>query len=450
MQDTPPALQALSALLDLARRARRALSDRELGFLLVNDTHALAPYRQAALWLSDEGVYTVSGVVQMEANAPYVQWVSALCAHWSAQAAGQTRMFTAHDLPEPLAGEWEQWWPAHALWVSWGEAGGCVLVRDEPWTEAESALLGEWVDTWQLAFTARHALRVKRWQAWRSRWQAWWALGQGQPWWRQRRFQVLAACLAVLLFPVRLTVLAPGELVPAHPAVVRAPLEGVVDVFHVQPNQVVKKDQPLFGFDEALIQSRVEVAQQALATAETDYRQTSQLALTDAKSKGQLALLMGKIEEKRAEVAYLAEQLQRARVLAPQDGVVLMDDPSDWIGRPVVVGERILRVAREDDVEVEAWLPLADAIALPPEASVQLYLNASPLSPVQARVRYLSHDAVQRPEGHQAYRLRAVLAEPTAHRVGLKGTAKVQGHWVPLAYWMLRRPWATLRGYLGF
>ena len=59
------------ALKDLARRARQAESDRELGFLLVNETLALAPYRQAALWLADEGVWSLSGVVQVDAHVPY-------------------------------------------------------------------------------------------------------------------------------------------------------------------------------------------------------------------------------------------------------------------------------------------------------------------------------------------------------------------------------------------
>ena len=43
--------QLLVTLLDLSRRARLAKSARELGFLLVNDSHALGSYRQAALWL---------------------------------------------------------------------------------------------------------------------------------------------------------------------------------------------------------------------------------------------------------------------------------------------------------------------------------------------------------------------------------------------------------------
>jgi multidrug efflux pump subunit AcrA (membrane-fusion protein) len=244
--------------------------------------------------------------------------------------------------------------------------------------------------------------------------------------------------------------LAQGELVPANPVVVRSPLDGVVDVFHIKPNSSVQQGEPLFGFDEVLIKSRLDLAQQTLQTAETDYRQTAQMALVDSKYKSQLALMMGKIEEKRAELYFLAEQLNRARVVAPQAGVVLMDDPSEWIGRPISVGERILRIASQNDMEVEAWLPLADAITLEPGSGVTLYLNSSPLSPVQASVRYVAHDAVQRPEGHYAYRVRATLTEPSQHRVGLKGTAKLSGGWVLAGYWIFRRPLATLRAYTGF
>lgn len=157
------------------------------------------------------------------------------------------------------------------------------------------------------------------------------------------------------------------------------------------------------------------VAMQALATAETDYRQTSQLALSDSRSKTQLALLVGKVEERRSEIDYLQEQLTRARVLAPQAGLVLMDDPSEWIGKPVATGERILRLAALDDVEVEAWLPIADAIRLSSGDEVSLYLSASPLSPVSATLRYMAHDAVQRPDGSFAYRVRATRAFQPVH-----------------------------------
>lgn len=446
------AFQSLATLLDLSRRARLASSARELGFLLVNDSHALAPYRQAALWLADEGVYTLSGLAQIEANAPYALWLEQVCRHLAAQDADPTRALTMADLPPALAQDWLEWWPAHALWLllPGGEAGaGVLLVRDLPWSPETQALLREWVDSWWHAFHVLHRPRVRSWRRVRARVQAYFSSKPERHWWQQSAVRWAGLAFAILALPVHLTVLAPGELVPAHPVVIRAPLDGVVDVFHVQPNQAVKKDQPLFGFDEAVIQSRLDLAAQALATAETEYRQTSQQALTDLKSKSQLALLTGKIDEKRTEVDFLGEQLSRARVLAPQDGVALFDDPTEWIGRPVTVGERIMRIAAPGDAEVEAWLPLADAIALAPGAPVHLYLNASPLFAVSARLRYMAHDAVQRPDGSFAYRVRAALEAPTEHRVGLKGTAKLQGPWVPLIYWVLRRPLASLRSAVG-
>ncbi|WP_211090225.1 hypothetical protein [Pseudothauera nasutitermitis] len=71
----------LLVLLDLGRRARTAASAEELAFLLVNDTRRLLPYRQAALWFQGEGIRTLSGVMQVEANAPYAQWLRQACAH---------------------------------------------------------------------------------------------------------------------------------------------------------------------------------------------------------------------------------------------------------------------------------------------------------------------------------------------------------------------------------
>ena len=65
-------------------------------------------------------------------------------------------------------------------------------------------------------------------------------------------------------------------------AKVKLPLEGVIDTFHVQPNEKVSAGQALFGFDEALIQSKLEVSRQTQATAEAEYRQAAQQALTEA------------------------------------------------------------------------------------------------------------------------------------------------------------------------
>jgi hypothetical protein len=441
-----PAIDPLAELVGLSRRARLAGSADELAFIAVNDSHALQPYRQAALWFASGGIRALSGVVEPEANAPYALWVDRVCRSLH-ESHPQAAALTAVQLPAALAAEWADWWPPHALWLPFkGGAGGLLLAAERAWSEPAIELMTEWCDTWHHAWCAQS--RQSAW-SWQRVQQA--IAGRGAtPWWRGRWAWLLGVATAAMLVPVRLSVLAPGELVPAHPVVIRAPLDGVVGQFQVQPNQAVKAGDALFSFDEASMATRQEVAVQTLVAAQAEYRQSAQQAVVDTRSKAQLAPLLGKVEEKRAEAEYFKGQFERSHVIAPQDGIALFDDPSEWIGKPVQTGERIMRIAAPGDVEVEAWLPIGDAIALPPDAVAKLYLAADPLASLHAHVRYVAHEAVPRPDGTYAYRVRARLLNPTDERVGLKGTVQISGERVALIYWMLRRPLATIRQTLGW
>jgi len=447
----------LLVLLDLARRARRAANLDELAFLAVNDSRALAVYRQAALWFVEGSIRALSGIVQAEANAPYVHWLDRVGQHFCTHSGASIIPVSAADLPPADAEEWSEWLPQHGLWFpipgkNDGQlmTGGLLFAAEEPWSETQIALLREWLDIWLHAWLARADQQRWSWPKIRQALVAWFAAPTNLPWWRRPRTRAITVTVAILLFPVHLTVLAPGELVPANPAIIRAPLDGVIGQFHVAPNEKVRAGQALFGFDESALAARHDVAAQTLATAETEYRQYAQQAVTDSKSKAQLAQTLGKIEERKAEAGFLGDQLERARVVAPVDGVALFDDPTEWIGKPVQTGERVMRIAAPGDVEVEAWVSLADAIPLADKANVTLYLSADPLNSISAELRYFSHDAVLRPNGIYAYRLRANIPGGTERRVGLKGTVKIQGDWVPFSYWVLRRPLATIRQTLGF
>ncbi len=423
-------------VLHLARRARQAVNAAELGFIAVNETHALMPYRQAALWFATSGVVALSGVVAPEANAPFVLWLDRVASQLAKRQLQQITRIDPTMLDAAEAAEWDEWLPAHALWLPLAD-GGLILARDEEWPP-QLPLLAEWLEIWQHAWSAKHrpapAALFKSW------------LRKPRV---AKRYLLIVLALAVI--PVRLTVLVPGELSPARPATVRAPLEGTVDQFFVGPNQTVKAGAPLFQLDLTTLTSKLNVARQDLATAEAEYRQTAQQAVFDSRSKAMLGTLQGRIAEHSTEVRYLDAQLARAQVTAPRDGIVLVDDPSEWIGKPVTIGERVLTIADEHDVEVEAWLSPADAIDLPEGARITLYLNASPLHPVHATLRYVAHEAIARPDGTFAYRLRATIDAKANHpRVGLKGTVRVSGHYVPLIYWLTRRPLATIRPWIGW
>lgn len=431
----------LVALLDLQRRLLRAGSAAETAFIAVNDLHVLIPYRQAILWSRRRGVEAVSGLATLEPDAPFLLWLAPVLDHLARQHA-DVALLTAADLPPALAEPWPEWLPPHALWVplsaSPDEAAGLLLAKDTPFRATDPPTLAYLAD----------ALKVARERFDRP---SPWSRLSGRLGSRRRRLALAAAGVVALFVPVTGSVLAPAEMMPAHPVVVRAPLDGVVDRVHVAPNDAVGEGQPLLDLDATTLAGRLDVARQQAATAEAEHRQAAQAQVFDPKAKTQVAILAGRLEEKTAEVNWLESQLDRIRVKAPKAGIVVFDDVSDWIGRPVAVGEKVMLVADETDTEVEAWVAVADVGETRPEAPLTLFLNTAPLSPLRAMVRTVAYEASARPDGTLAHRVRATLADgEDRHRLGLKGTARIDGATVPLVWWLFRRPLAAVRQMVGF
>jgi len=445
-----PASEAmLATLLHLMRRAREAASAASLRFVLVNESHGLLPYRQAALWTRHQGVEALSGISAVERQAPYVHWLDRWCKQADALESGTATLdLRVLSGSQEWAG-WQEWLPPFLAVVRLpardGYPGGrLVLAREQPFKAAEISMLQEWCDAWVQAYAAS---QPRRW--WRHVRPAT-RTGSKRRW--LTRFGVALLLVGVSALPVRLSVLAPAELVPLDPAIIRAPMDGIIDDVFVTPNQRVDAEQALFAFDRVSLASRLEVAERSLTTIQAEYRRNAQRALFDSESKAELAVLQSQIAERLVEVEYLRELNQRSQVPAPREGVVLFEDAGELIGRPVVTGERIMVVADETQTQVEAWVSPADMVNLPTDNEVKLYLAADPVNPVAARISYVAHLAEQRPDGHFAYRVRARLTDPeaaTKARVGLKGTAKLEGERVALIYWVVRRPWSGLRGWIG-
>lgn len=436
---------SLATLLHLSKRARHAATAAELRFLLVNETNALFSYKQAAYFSHIRGVEVLSGVGVVEQQAPYVQWLK----KWFKNNRQPKLMSFAVNLNSLGSShtDWKEWLPPHLLTVyipaeKRYQGGALMLARETPFSEGEVALIEEWVDAWRSEYERKVPLSFKEKLGFK-------AASSNRQKWVVRTF-LLACFVAVSLVPVKLSVLAPAELIPLNPLIVRAPIDGVVDRILIEPNDKVEVGSALFEFDSDALKNRLDVAKKALATAEAEYRQRAQQALFDSESKAQLAIAKSRIEEKQIDVNYLLALNERAVVTSSHEGVALIDDPSQWSGRPVVTGERVLVVADQNEVIVEGWLAISDRLQFELGSKVTLYLAADPITPISAQLTYVANQPEIQPDGNFGYRVRAQIDQQTSSaRVGLKGTMRVDGERVSLIYWVLRRPWASLRGWLG-
>ncbi|MBY5926032.1 MULTISPECIES: HlyD family efflux transporter periplasmic adaptor subunit [unclassified Halomonas] len=451
--ETPRPASLPALVLALRDRAMTAATRTELAFSIANDSYPLLRFRQALVVerrsASKVQVHCVSGLATPKERTPFLNWVETLGV-WLDQhySPSEARLLLREqlDLPPSLAEGWAQWWP-EVLWLvplsptdpatSRGPAGrawALFLLEQAPPEPLRPQLAGlahSWRYCWQALAPRRRALRLPRRRLW---------------------WLVLLAVVAILLLPVRLSALAPAEIISLDSTAITSPLDGVVADMLVEPNQAVDAGTPLLRLDRSELESRAEVLKRQLDVARAELDAAGNLAFDDRSRLADMTRLRGQQAQRQAELTAIEARLERTLVVAPAAGVAVYSDRDDWEGRPVTTGERILRLADPAQPAVEIQLAAADAIALAPGAEVTVFLSAQPLTPLKATLTRTSYATQPDADGIDAYRLLARLddADTTPARLGLHGTAKVYGERVSLGYYLLRRPLATLRAWTGW
>jgi len=434
----------LDLLLQIETRAMTAADVPALRFTMVNETHALVPYRQAALFeVSGDRMKLVSasGLVSVAEDSPFAVWVSQFARRLPQD--GHIHRIDHADAAEIDQPGWAEWLPEHLLVVPLksrrGDMAGMMLyARESPWTDRDLALLDRLHLSYGHCLAALQNGRERGWTR-MSRWLK-----------GRRRNLVLAALILSMFIPVRLSVLAPAEVIALSAVAVAAPQDGVIGAFGVAPNSRVRPGDLLFALDDSVIQNRREVALKALEVARVDAHIAQQRSFDDIRGRADLAMLMGRVREKEAELAAMDVLTQRVEVRADREGVAIFADVNDWLGRPVQTGERVMQLAQPEDAGVLVWLAVADAINLEPGAPVQLFLHTDPLRPRSGELVEASYQATPSPDDVASYRLRARFVEgENLPRIGLRGTARISGEWVTLGYYLFRRPIAAVREWTG-
>ena len=431
-----PLEQLLAHYLKLERQARAAASIEVLSFSMVNDSQPLFGYRHGALLIAGK-VRALTGISVVEPNAPFVVFIERV----AAQLANGERLGLPGAVPQDSVDsnsrdDWQALSAPHAFWLPLKDRrgdvfGGLWLARDNPWSEAEQALLAQLGDCYGHAWRALQPSKP-----WRLRWPA------------RTRWAVAGALLLLLLLPVRQSVLAPAEVVPRNGQIVAAPLDGVIAEFLVKPNQPVRAGEPLVRFDATVLKAQADVAERTLGVAEAELKANTQRAFSDADSSARLDLLAARVEQKRAERDYARDLLARSEVKAGRDGIAVFADAQRMLGKPIRTGERLMEIANPAQADLRIELPVADAIGLETGAEVALFLDSDPLHRHAARLDRAAYEAQSTPAGQLAYRLDASF-DNAPPRIGLRGTAKLFGDRAPLALYLLRRPLAALRQAVG-
>jgi len=440
-------MAGLGLLMQLESLARNAESLKALQFIMVNETRKLISYRQAFVFSADrveKGIHTLqnaSSVALIEKDAPLTRWMEKVVSSLYMQSGSASlQQIDMVRCPEKYRAKWKDYSLPYVLYCPLNLPNGTHigvlwLARETPWQENEMALVK------RLAETYTHA---------------WFALTGHEKLKTNIYYEkvVLASVLFIIfsffIIPVRVSTLAPVEVVARDAVIISAPIDGVIREVIPPPNSFVTAGTSLLKYEDTELRNRYEISEKAMSVALAEFRQVSQSAFQDTRSSSQVALLKSQVELSQAERDYAQDLLQQVDLKAPETGLLIYADKSTWVGRPVRTGEQIMQIADPKKIQLKISLPVKDAIVLLPGAEIRIFLDNDPLNSIPAVLRYASYQAELTPGDILAYKIIAdVNSDTDIPRIGLQGTAKIYGERLSLFYYLFRRPIATLRQYLG-
>jgi len=367
---------------------------------------------------TDEGQCLYAGPAQRQGTSGINRALSA--ALLALQGAGGEAM----SLPLPAADV-----PLGALLMAWSPG--------KPAPHDAAATLAQAVCTMApLLSMQRLAQRPWHWharQAAQAQWQRWRHPPDAKT--RRWRLALLTAAALLLAMPWPHKLGGQARIEGLQQRVLSAPTDGFIKATHALPGDHVKQGAVLLD----LAEQELKLERERWLSQASQFDNAYAAAMTRG-DRAEASISLSKLEEAQAQLSLVDQQLQRAQLKAPFDGVVIQGDLSQSIGAPVKQGDALMTVASEQGHRLIIDIDEGDIGIVKTGQQGTMALSALPWQTLSFTVRRITPQATAR-DGRNVYEVEAAFDEalPPGTRPGLMGPAKVQVGHSPLA-WSWVRP----------
>jgi hypothetical protein len=242
---------------------------------------------------------------------------------------------------------------------------------------------------------------------------------------------IVIGLLCLPLIPINYSLNAPARLEGISQRVMVAPSDSFLRSASVRPGDIVKAGQVLAEMaDEDLRQERRRWESEVLRHDST---------FGDAlkrRDRAQMASAQAQAAEARAQLNLAEQQIERTRITAPFNGVVLKGDLKQQIGAPFKRGDTLLVLAPANEYRVIVSVEDRAIESVLKGAQGNLLLTAMPDNSLPIRVERVLPVANAQ-DGRNAFEVEAKLINSSGNlRPGMEGVAKIESGERSL-YWML-------------
>lgn len=279
-------MDKIVTLLEIQKLARDAQNEKSLGFVAVNKTSDIIPYTQAVFWTyhhKNLKLISVNGNAVLDNEGPYAIAVADKIQSYLKQNIRDIKDFS-YDAHLKMGGPYNYIIPFYTQYD--GIIGGLLIEGNTPINEDNKKLLSEisehYAQSLALIFLRKNNKTFFKLSGFNT--------------YKKYVFLIL---LFMMLFPVRLSITAPAEIVAKESIIITAPYDGIIDEVKITPGSEIKDNDVLAIMDKTQLQSKKDAAQQAMKTAEISLSRTGLESLRNDTKKIDLMRLQSEIKTKK-------------------------------------------------------------------------------------------------------------------------------------------------------
>ena len=434
-------MKDIAQLLQLEENCRNSENLTELQYTIVNETRNVLDYNKAVLFSSEGSsklkVKTISDISIVEKTSPYVQWLE--------KTVKSIRKSKDIDTLHTLTID-NEFGSSQLLWIPCSTVVDkqkmyLLLQKDTAWNEDEKKIARH------LSSTYRHCLRAVKECGFST-----WLQASSMGFIFKSLFFLLL--IIAMFIPVNLTVLAPMQIQAKNPLVITSPLNAAIEKVVVHSNQKLNKGDLLVKIKGTELKNNYILAQKTLEVIKAQLKSMEQNSFVDASLQSKISSIKADLELKKAELAFAKYQYELSNIYAQESGLVVINDPNEWTGKSVSVGEKILLIADTNSIEVQIMLGVSDAIFLKEGAEVKVFFDNDPLNTWSAKISKIHYEPQLSPQNILSYKIIAEFESVNQHgyipKIGLRGTAKIYSDEVTLFFYLFKKPITSLRQLVGW
>lgn len=214
---------------------------------------------------------------------------------------------------------------------------------------------------------------------------------------------------------------APATLEPASKQIITAPQAGFIVGVSARAGDRVKQGDLLTTLDE----KELKLEQLQLKSEYEQYVMERRAGLIDKRERARVAVAAAQIKQAEARMRLLNEQLERTKITAPFDGIIVAGDLEELLGTPLEPGQSLFEIAPDKSYRLRIDVDERDIGDVAPGLAGELLLTGLPEQPIAFTVERLLPVSEAR-EGKNMFQVEAMLNQDSPlFRPGMEGIAKI-------------------------